>query len=58
MDKNCDKILAEQNCIQFYVKSSNGKQYILHEDEIDITGMCTEQTHCSGWYFCMESILF
>ena len=43
----CDFILAEQNCIQFYVKSSKGI-YILHEDEIDITGMCAEQTHCSG----------
>jgi len=42
----CSQVLEEQNCIQFYVKSSKGL-HVLHEDEIDITGMCVEQTHCS-----------
>ena len=40
-------MISQSDCIQFYVKSDD-KFFILHEDEIDITGMCQDQIHCSG----------
>ena len=41
-------MIVRNDCIQFYVESSKGNLYILHEDEVDITGMCRDQLHCSG----------
>ena len=46
-DEFCDEMISQSDCIQFYVKSDD-KFFILHEDEIDITGMCQDQIHCSG----------
>ena len=46
-DEFCDEMISQSDCIQFYVKSDD-KFFILHEDEIDITGMCQDQVHCSG----------
>lgn len=45
-DEFCDEMISQSDCIQFYVKSDD-KFFILHEDEIDITGMCQDQVHCS-----------
>ena len=46
---NCQRMEKRNDCIQFYVQSINRNQYILHEDEVDITGMCHDQIHCSGF---------
>ena len=40
-------MISQSDCIQFFVKSDD-KFFILHEDEIDITGMYQDQIHCSS----------
>ena len=49
-EDECANAGINQNseCIQFFVKTSTGKTFILHDDEVDIAGMCEGQYQCSG----------
>ena len=49
-EDECANAGINQNseCIQFFVKTSTGKTFILHDDEVDLAGMCEGQYQCSG----------
>ncbi|CAG5098909.1 Oidioi.mRNA.OKI2018_I69.XSR.g16081.t1.cds [Oikopleura dioica] len=48
-ESECNQMLEDKSCVQFYVQDEkkNSSTFILHRDEVDISGLCQSQMHCS-----------